>query len=87
MLDARYYYGFGGWEIREGNGVVYAVPILGEFMGFDDDQGDPSTASVPQARPGGPAALVRRAVQKMRRRVRHWQHPHDRPFRRRSARR
>ncbi len=40
LLDARNYYGFGGWEIRERNGVEYAVPILGEFMGFDDDQGD-----------------------------------------------
>src|SRR5690606_20488043 len=40
LLDARSYYGFGGWEIRERDGVQYAVPILGEFMGFDDDQGD-----------------------------------------------
>jgi outer membrane receptor protein involved in Fe transport len=40
LLDARNYYGFDGWEIRERNGVQYAVPTLGEFMGFDDDQGD-----------------------------------------------
>lgn len=40
LLDARNYYGFDGWEVRETNGVEYAVPILGEFMGFDDDQGD-----------------------------------------------
>ncbi len=40
LLDARSYYGFGGWDIRERNGVQYAMPILGDFMGFDDDQGD-----------------------------------------------
>ena len=40
LLDARSYYGFEGWEVRETNGVEYAMPILGEFMGFDDDQGD-----------------------------------------------
>jgi hypothetical protein len=40
LLDARTYYGFGGWEIRTTNGVDYAVPILGQLMGFDDDQGD-----------------------------------------------
>lgn len=40
LLDARSYYGFGGWEIRERDGVQYAMPILGEFLGFDDDQGD-----------------------------------------------
>jgi hypothetical protein len=40
LLDARSYYGFDGWDIRERDGVQYAVPILGEYMGFDDDQGD-----------------------------------------------
>lgn len=40
LLDARNYYGFDGWEIRQHNGVDYAVPIAGAFMGFDDDQGD-----------------------------------------------
>ena len=40
LLDARTYYGFEGWEIRERNGVEYAFPILGELLGFDDDQGD-----------------------------------------------
>ena len=38
LLDARSYYGFGGWEIRERDGVQYAVPILGEFIGFDNSQ-------------------------------------------------
>jgi hypothetical protein len=40
LLDARTYYGFDGWDIRERDGVNYAVPILGAPMGFDDDQGD-----------------------------------------------
>ncbi len=40
LLDARTYYGLDGWEIRERNGVEYAVPILGTEMGFDDEQGD-----------------------------------------------
>lgn len=40
LLDARNYYAFEGWEIRERDGVQYAVPIRGPFMGFDDDQGD-----------------------------------------------
>jgi len=40
LLDARNYYGFDGWEVRERDGVEYAVPILGDFIGFDDDQGD-----------------------------------------------
>ena len=40
FLDARTYYGFDGWEIRTHNGVDYAFPILGEQIGFDDDQGD-----------------------------------------------
>jgi len=40
LLDARSYYGLEGWDIRERDGVQYAMPILGDFMGFDDDQGD-----------------------------------------------
>jgi len=40
LLDARSYYGLEGWDIRTRDGVQYAVPILGDFMGFDDDQGD-----------------------------------------------
>ncbi|RRN78301.1 TonB-dependent receptor [Pseudoxanthomonas sp. SGD-10] len=40
LLDARTYYGLDGWEIRERDGVQYAVPVLGQYMGFDDDQGD-----------------------------------------------
>lgn len=40
LLDARNYYGFDGWEILDRDGVQYAVPVLGEFMGFDDSQGD-----------------------------------------------
>src|SRR5690606_11978978 len=40
LLDARTFYGFEGWEIREHNGVEYAFPILGEQFGFDNSQGD-----------------------------------------------
>ena len=40
LLDERTYYGFGGWETREYNGVNYAFPILGEQFGFDNSQGD-----------------------------------------------
>src|SRR5690606_13527039 len=29
LLDARTYYGLDGWEIRERDGVQYAVPVLG----------------------------------------------------------
>ena len=40
LLDARTYYGFDGWEIRQENGIDYAVPILGEQFGFDNSQGN-----------------------------------------------
>lgn len=40
LLDARTYYGFDGWEIRNDNGVQYAVPILGTQFGFYDGQGN-----------------------------------------------
>ena len=40
LLDERTFYGFDGWEIRERDGVQYAVPILGTQFGFSNDQGD-----------------------------------------------
>src|SRR3546814_8561475 len=40
LLDERTFYGFDGWEIRERDGVTYAVPILGAQFGFSNDQGD-----------------------------------------------
>ena len=40
LLDARTFYGFDGWEIRERDGLQYAVPKLGTEFGFSDDQGD-----------------------------------------------
>jgi hypothetical protein len=40
LLDERTFYGFDGWDIRERNGVNYAVPILGPQFGFSNDQGD-----------------------------------------------
>lgn len=40
LLDARTYYGFDGWEMRELDGVQYAYPILGPQFGFYDGQGD-----------------------------------------------
>lgn len=40
FLDARSFYGFEDWEILEREGVRYAMPILGEYLGFDDSQGD-----------------------------------------------
>lgn len=40
LLDERTFYGFDGWEIRERDGVTYAVPILGTEFGFSNDQGD-----------------------------------------------
>ncbi len=40
LLDARSYYGFDGWDIREQNGVQYAYPILGPQFGYYDGQGN-----------------------------------------------
>lgn len=41
LLDQRTYYAFDGWEIRELNGVSYAVPRLGPQIGtVDTSQGD-----------------------------------------------
>src|SRR3546814_1438773 len=40
LLDERTFYGFDGWEIRERDGVTYAVPILGAQFGVSNDQGD-----------------------------------------------
>ena len=40
LLDARTYYGFDGWEIRDQGGSQYAVPILGPQFGFYDGQGN-----------------------------------------------
>ncbi|RPE77050.1 TonB-dependent receptor [Vulcaniibacterium tengchongense] len=41
LLDERTYYAFDGWEIRELNGVQYAVPRLGpQIGGVDTSQGD-----------------------------------------------
>lgn len=41
LLDQRTYYAFDGWEIRELNGVEYAVPRLGpQIGGVDVSQGD-----------------------------------------------
>lgn len=40
LLDERTFYGFDGWEIRERDGIQYAVPILGPQFGFSNDQGD-----------------------------------------------
>src|SRR3546814_14736139 len=40
LRDERTFYGFDGWEIRERDGVTYAVPILGAQFGFSNDQGD-----------------------------------------------
>jgi hypothetical protein len=40
LLDERTFYGFDGWEIRERDGVQYAIPILGEQFGYSTDQGD-----------------------------------------------
>ncbi|WP_111266183.1 TonB-dependent receptor [Marilutibacter maris] len=46
LLDERTYYGFDGWEIRERDGVQYAVPILGTQFGFDNSQGDGSVGDL-----------------------------------------
>ncbi|WP_396615223.1 TonB-dependent receptor domain-containing protein [Lysobacter soli] len=41
LLDQRTYYAFNGWDIRELNGVQYAVPNLGpQIGGVDVSQGD-----------------------------------------------
>jgi len=41
LLDERTYYAFDGWEIRDLNGVQYAVPRLGPQIGdVDVSQGD-----------------------------------------------
>lgn len=41
LLDERTYYAFDGWEIRELNGVQYALPRLGpQLGGVDTSQGD-----------------------------------------------
>lgn len=41
LLDQRTYYAFDGWEIRELNGIQYAVPRLGpQIGGVDVSQGD-----------------------------------------------
>jgi hypothetical protein len=40
LLDDRTYYGFDGWEIKEYNGVQYAVPKLGPQFGHYDGQGN-----------------------------------------------
>ncbi|MBU8976189.1 TonB-dependent receptor [Lysobacter sp. MMG2] len=41
LLDQRTYYAFDGWEVRELNGVPYAVPRLGpQIGGVDVSQGD-----------------------------------------------
>jgi hypothetical protein len=41
LLDERTYYAFDGWDIRELNGVSYAVPRLGPQIGtVDVSQGD-----------------------------------------------
>jgi hypothetical protein len=41
LLDQRTFYAFDGWEIRELNGVEYAVPRLGpQIGGVDVSQGD-----------------------------------------------
>ena len=41
LLDQRTFYAFDGWEIKELNGVQYAVPRLGpQIGGVDTSQGD-----------------------------------------------
>jgi hypothetical protein len=41
LLDRRTYYGFDGWEIKELDGVKYAVPKLGAQIGaVDESQGN-----------------------------------------------
>lgn len=46
LLDARTFYGFDGWDIKEHDGVQYAVPKLGTKFGFSDDQGDGSVGDL-----------------------------------------
>src|SRR3546814_10161679 len=39
LLDERTFYGFDGWEIRESDGVTYAVPRPGAQFGLSHEIG------------------------------------------------